>query len=97
MKTEEKQEVWKWWEEEKGNSDEKWKFLEHKGPVFAPEYERVPKDVKFYYNGKQRYTFTYMPAFLVSGTCMPTWLVSKAGFGRYQCNRKNSEMSCSFS
>ncbi|XP_060587266.1 LOW QUALITY PROTEIN: DNA topoisomerase I, mitochondrial-like [Ruditapes philippinarum] len=46
------QEVWKWWEEEKGDSDEKWRFLEHKGPVFAPLYERMPKDVKFYYNGE---------------------------------------------
>ncbi|XP_053400994.1 DNA topoisomerase I, mitochondrial-like [Mercenaria mercenaria] len=48
----ETQEVWKWWEEEKGDSDEKWRFLEHQGPVFAPLYERIPKDVKFYYNGE---------------------------------------------
>lgn len=27
-------------------------FLEHKGPVFAPDYEPLPKDVKFRYNGK---------------------------------------------
>nr|XP_006814310.1 PREDICTED: DNA topoisomerase 1-like [Saccoglossus kowalevskii] len=26
--------------------------LSHKGPVFAPEYERLPKSVKFYYDGK---------------------------------------------
>jgi DNA topoisomerase-1 len=51
-KGEETQEVWKWWEEEKGDNDEKWAFLEHKGPVFAPDYERMPKDVHFYYNGR---------------------------------------------
>uniref|UniRef100_A0A3Q2NRB8 DNA topoisomerase I n=1 Tax=Fundulus heteroclitus TaxID=8078 RepID=A0A3Q2NRB8_FUNHE len=30
----------------------KWKFLEHKGPVFAPPYEPLPSNVKFYYDGK---------------------------------------------
>uniref|UniRef100_A0A8C8U4Q2 DNA topoisomerase 1 n=1 Tax=Peromyscus maniculatus bairdii TaxID=230844 RepID=A0A8C8U4Q2_PERMB len=30
----------------------KWKFLEHKGPVFAPPYEPLPEGVKFYYDGK---------------------------------------------
>uniref|UniRef100_A0A673FZR1 Zgc:173742 n=1 Tax=Sinocyclocheilus rhinocerous TaxID=307959 RepID=A0A673FZR1_9TELE len=30
----------------------KWKFLEHKGPYFPPEYQPFPDDVKFYYNGK---------------------------------------------
>ena len=29
-----------------------WKFLEHKGPLFAPPYERLPKYVNFYYDGK---------------------------------------------
>ncbi|XP_076764089.1 DNA topoisomerase 1 isoform X1 [Xylocopa sonorina] len=52
-KQEEEQEVWKWWEEEKKNDGTKWTFLEHKGPVFAPEYEPLPPDVKFYYNGKE--------------------------------------------
>ncbi|XP_050542424.1 DNA topoisomerase I, mitochondrial isoform X2 [Daktulosphaira vitifoliae] len=51
-KKEEEQEVWKWWEEEKKNDGVKWKFLEHKGPVFAPDYEPLPKNVKFYYEGK---------------------------------------------
>lgn len=46
------QEVWKWWEEEKADNDEKWRFLEHKGPVFAPDYERMPSHVKFFYDGK---------------------------------------------
>ncbi|XP_015365531.1 PREDICTED: DNA topoisomerase I, mitochondrial [Diuraphis noxia] len=51
-KEEEPQEVWKWWEEEKKDDGVKWKFLEHKGPVFAPAYEPLPSNVKFYYNGK---------------------------------------------
>lgn len=41
------------WEEEKKNDGTKWHFLEHKGPVFAPDYEPLPKSVKFYYNGKE--------------------------------------------
>ncbi|CAK9828534.1 DNA topoisomerase 1 [Anthophora retusa] len=52
-KKEEEQEVWKWWEEEKKNDGTKWTFLEHKGPVFAPPYEPLPPDIKFYYNGKE--------------------------------------------
>ncbi|XP_016840515.1 DNA topoisomerase I, mitochondrial isoform X2 [Nasonia vitripennis] len=52
-KEEEEPEVWKWWEEEKKNDGTKWHFLEHKGPVFAPEYEPLPPSVKFYYNGKE--------------------------------------------
>ncbi|CAG9854389.1 unnamed protein product [Phyllotreta striolata] len=49
---EEEVEVWKWWEEDKKDDGVKWNFLEHKGPVFAPPYEPLPKDVKFKYNGK---------------------------------------------
>ncbi|XP_020287311.1 DNA topoisomerase 1 isoform X2 [Pseudomyrmex gracilis] len=41
------------WEEEKKNDGTKWHFLEHKGPVFAPPYEPLPPNVKFYYNGKE--------------------------------------------
>nr|XP_015835268.1 PREDICTED: DNA topoisomerase I, mitochondrial isoform X3 [Tribolium castaneum] len=52
-KEEEPQEVWKWWEEEKKDDGKKWKFLEHKGPVFAPPYEPLPDHVKFYYDGKE--------------------------------------------
>jgi len=44
--------VWKWWEEEKKDDGTKWKFLEHRGPLFAPEYERLPKSVRFYYDGE---------------------------------------------
>nr|XP_050847463.1 DNA topoisomerase I, mitochondrial [Vespula vulgaris] len=52
-KQEEEQDVWKWWEEEKKNDGTKWTFLEHKGPVFAPPYEPLPPNVKFYYNNKE--------------------------------------------
>uniref|UniRef100_A0A1B6KCH3 DNA topoisomerase I n=1 Tax=Graphocephala atropunctata TaxID=36148 RepID=A0A1B6KCH3_9HEMI len=52
-KEEEEQEVWKWWEEEKKPDGVKWNFLEHKGPVFAPPYEPLPHNVKFYYNDKE--------------------------------------------
>ncbi|XP_033914491.2 DNA topoisomerase 1 isoform X1 [Acipenser ruthenus] len=48
----EPEEKWKWWEEERYTDGVKWKFLEHKGPVFAPDYEPLPSKVKFYYDGK---------------------------------------------
>ncbi|CAG0899093.1 unnamed protein product [Darwinula stevensoni] len=51
-KEEEEQEVWKWWEEEKRDDGVKWKFLQHKGPVFAPDYEPLPDNVRFYYDKK---------------------------------------------
>lgn len=41
------------WEEEKKDDGVKWTFLEHKGPVFAPAYEVLPKSVKFYYDKKE--------------------------------------------
>jgi len=45
--------VWKWWEEDSALPDGvKWRFLEHKGPLFAPEYEPLPEDVRFWYDGK---------------------------------------------
>ncbi|CAB3250276.1 unnamed protein product [Arctia plantaginis] len=52
-KTEDDQEVWKWWEEEKKDDGTKWTFLEHKGPVFAPPYEPLPNNVRFFYDGKE--------------------------------------------
>lgn len=39
------------WEEERYTDGVKWKFLEHKGPVFAPPYEPLPSNVRFYYDG----------------------------------------------
>ncbi|KAK7891382.1 hypothetical protein WMY93_023345 [Mugilogobius chulae] len=51
-KEEEEQNRWRWWEEEKYEDGVKWKFLEHKGPYFPPEYQPVPDDVHFYYDGK---------------------------------------------
>lgn len=45
--------VWKWWEEENALPDGvKWKFLEHKGPMFAPDYDPLPEHVRFWYEGK---------------------------------------------
>lgn len=41
------------WEEAKRDDGTKWTFLEHKGPVFAPPYEPLPENVKFYYDGKE--------------------------------------------
>ncbi|XP_051725498.1 DNA topoisomerase I, mitochondrial [Ctenopharyngodon idella] len=52
QKEEEEKQRWRWWEEEKYEDGIKWKFLEHKGPYFPPEYQPLPDDVKFYYNGK---------------------------------------------
>ncbi|KAB5586459.1 hypothetical protein PHYPO_G00001850 [Pangasianodon hypophthalmus] len=43
---------WKWWEEGKHADGQKWKSLEHKGPLFPPEYELLPSDVPFLYDGK---------------------------------------------
>lgn len=44
--------MWRWWEEIKADDGKKWTFLEHKGPVFAPPYERLPDTVRFFYDGK---------------------------------------------
>ncbi|KAL4616875.1 hypothetical protein GN956_G21717 [Arapaima gigas] len=47
----EEENKWKWWEEGQSNDGKKWKHLEHKGPLFPPEYEPLPQNVSFYYNG----------------------------------------------
>ncbi|CAL8360601.1 unnamed protein product [Lota lota] len=52
MKEEEEQNRWRWWEEAKYEDGVKWKFLEHKGPYFPPEFESLPANVHFYYNGQ---------------------------------------------
>uniref|UniRef100_A0A3B4ZUZ4 DNA topoisomerase I n=1 Tax=Stegastes partitus TaxID=144197 RepID=A0A3B4ZUZ4_9TELE len=39
--------------EEKYEDGVKWKFLEHNGPYFPPEYQPLPDNVLFYYNGKK--------------------------------------------
>jgi len=50
---EEEKKVWKWWEEsEQLPEGVKWRFLEHKGPLFAPDYEPLPDHVRFWYDGK---------------------------------------------
>ena len=75
----EEAEKWKWWEEERKDDGTKWKFLEHKGPVFAPPYEPLPDHVGFYYGGKR-----------VSCLClnrinktMQRFLISKSQMGSY--------------
>lgn len=40
------------WEESKRDDGLKWHFLEHKGPLMAPLYTRLPPNVKFFYDGK---------------------------------------------
>ncbi|XP_028263769.1 DNA topoisomerase I, mitochondrial [Parambassis ranga] len=52
-KKEEEENRWRWWEEEKYEDGVKWKFLEHNGPYFPPEYQPLPDNVNFYYNGKK--------------------------------------------
>merc|ERR1711962_598163 len=53
MELEEEKKVWKWWEEsEQLPEGVKWRFLQHKGPLFAPEYETLPDHVRFWYDGK---------------------------------------------
>ncbi|XP_034613724.1 DNA topoisomerase 1-like [Trachemys scripta elegans] len=45
------EEIWKWWEEEPKYEDGiKWTSLRHNGPAFPPPYERLPDNIKFYYN-----------------------------------------------
>lgn len=53
VKTEEQEEDYKWWEDEKfGQGPERWQQLEHKGVIFPPPYEPLPSYVKLYYDGK---------------------------------------------
>uniref|UniRef100_A0A8C3AS63 DNA topoisomerase I n=1 Tax=Cyclopterus lumpus TaxID=8103 RepID=A0A8C3AS63_CYCLU len=40
------------WEEEKYEDGVKWKFLEHNGPYFPSEYQPLPNNVHFYYDGQ---------------------------------------------
>ena len=55
VKKEEKPvEKWKWWEENNGEKlpeGRRWRFLEHKGPVFAPPYIPLPENIKMKYKG----------------------------------------------
>lgn len=51
-KVKEEEIVCKWWEEEHTNDGVRWKFLEHKGPLFPPEYEPLPSHVRFFYDNK---------------------------------------------
>ncbi|XP_050954392.1 DNA topoisomerase I, mitochondrial isoform X2 [Labeo rohita] len=51
-KKDEESDKWKWWEEGKLSDSQKWSSLEHKGPYFPPEYEPLPDNVCFYYDGQ---------------------------------------------
>lgn len=62
------------WEEEKRPDGVKWTFLEHKGPVFAPPYEPLPKSVKFFYDGMYNFMKDLLlefPFFLSKHFCSP--------------------------
>ena len=58
-KEEPPEERWEWWNEdpvEKAKREEsgiKWTSLEHKGPLFPPEYTPLPKGVYMTYKGKK--------------------------------------------
>jgi hypothetical protein len=43
--------VYKWWEEEPLPEGQKWRTLEHNGPLFPPAYEPLPPNVYFKYDG----------------------------------------------
>ena len=73
----EEPEVWKWWEEEKKDDGKKWHFLQHNGPLFAPEYERLPSKVRFY-------SFNFSATFILDSLINMLDLVSVI------LNRKNS-------
>ncbi|CAG0882564.1 unnamed protein product [Darwinula stevensoni] len=42
-----------WEDDEEEKRRNKWTVMEHKGPIFAPEYERLPENIRFYYEGKE--------------------------------------------
>ena len=42
---EEEEEIYRWWEEEELPDGQKWRTLEHKGPLFPPEYIPLPRTV----------------------------------------------------
>ena len=43
----------RWWEEKPHEDGVKWETLVHNGPYFPPEYEPLPDNVHFYYDGKR--------------------------------------------
>ncbi|TQS38513.1 hypothetical protein Golomagni_00980 [Golovinomyces magnicellulatus] len=49
--SEDAEEVYKWWLEEKDDDSIKWTTLQHNGVVFPPEYEPLPENVKLLYDG----------------------------------------------
>ncbi|EGD78186.1 DNA binding/DNA topoisomerase type I [Salpingoeca rosetta] len=51
-KKEEEVPVYRWWEDEVLPEGQYWRTLEHRGPMFAPPYQPLPKDVYLLYDGK---------------------------------------------
>lgn len=49
--SEEGEEVYKWWLEDKNHDSIKWTTLQHNGVVFPPEYEPLPENIKLLYDG----------------------------------------------
>ncbi|EDQ87099.1 uncharacterized protein MONBRDRAFT_33512 [Monosiga brevicollis MX1] len=49
---EEEEEIHRWWEEEELPDGQKWRTLTHRGPLFPPAYEPLPKGVHLLYDGK---------------------------------------------
>ncbi|KAL3202361.1 hypothetical protein MRX96_042526 [Rhipicephalus microplus] len=51
-KVEDDKASWRWWEDEEPRNDAKkrkmWHTLEHRGPLFAPPYKRLPSHVHFF-------------------------------------------------
>jgi DNA topoisomerase I len=52
-KEEEEEDVWRWWEEKRYADGRKWTTLEHKGPIFEPDYVPLPDNILFFYNGEK--------------------------------------------
>eukprot|EP00123_Amoebidium_parasiticum_P012621 comp21479_c0_seq1/m.29737 comp21479_c0_seq1/g.29737 ORF comp21479_c0_seq1/g.29737 comp21479_c0_seq1/m.29737 type:complete len:788 (-) comp21479_c0_seq1:314-2677(-) len=49
----EEEPVHEWWNMKLDLAEgQRWKNLEHKCPVLAPAYQRLPSNIKFYYDGK---------------------------------------------
>lgn len=66
--------MWTRWEEERSTDGSKWRFLEHKGPVFAPPYEPLPDKVRFYYDGKSVHESNAFLRFFLGKTDMRMFL-----------------------
>ena len=64
----------------------KWKFLEHRGPVFPPPYKALPYEISFKYKGDS--TFYLM---FVSKLITRYWYISYNKIN--DCRRKDRKMN----